>query len=126
MIGTGYDASGNVTSVTPPGRPAHASNYTASDLESDYTPPGGASFNTHTSYNLDQQVSSVSRPDGDFVTPTYDAAKGFLVVSRSEALLGPEVRSVLIRWAGVDCGRHDPGGHPDLSELELSPARTRR
>jgi len=78
VIGTGYDANGNVTSVTPPGRPAHVFRYTPADSESDYTPPGGASFNTHTSYNLDQQVSNVSRPDGDFIAPTYDPVKGRL------------------------------------------------
>lgn len=78
VIGMGYDANGNVTSVTPPSRPAHGFTFTAANLESDYTPPGGSGFNTHTDYNLDQQVSNVSRPDGDFITPTYDTQKGRL------------------------------------------------
>ena len=92
MIGTGYDANGNVTSVTPPGRPAHAFSYTPADLESDYTPPDvGQPRTTHTDYNLDQQVSNVSRPDGDFITPTYDAVKGRLTsftTSRGTTTLG--------------------------------------
>jgi len=78
VIATGYDANGNLTSLTPPGRPAHAFSYTPADFESDYTPPGGAPFNTHMSYNPDQQVSNVSRPDGDFIAPTYDAVAGRL------------------------------------------------
>lgn len=74
-----YDGNGNVTSVTPPGRPAHAFNLTPADLESDYTPPDvGQPRTTHTDYNLDQQVSKVSRPDGDYITPTYDPVKGRL------------------------------------------------
>jgi hypothetical protein len=52
--------------------------FTSGDQESDYTPPGGQSFNTHTDYDLDRQVSNVSRPDGDFITPSYDPVKGRL------------------------------------------------
>ena len=78
LIGMGYDQNGNVTSVTPPSRPAHSFGFTAADLESDYTPPGGSQYNTHTTYNLDQQVSNVSRPDGDYITPTYDSTIGRL------------------------------------------------
>ena len=45
---------------------------------------------THTDYNLDKQVTNVSRPDGDHVTPTYDSAKGrltALATSRTHHLL---------------------------------------
>ena len=78
-IGMGYDANGNVTSVTPPGRPAHSFAFTASDQEKDYTPPDvGQPRITHTAYNIDQQVSNVSRPDGDYITPSYDPMKGRL------------------------------------------------
>src|SRR5207302_7535103 len=38
----------------------------------------GSPSPTQTTYNLDQQVSNVSRPDGDFITPTYDSTKGRL------------------------------------------------
>ena len=79
VIGMSYDAAGNTTSVTPPGRPAHVFAFTSGDLESDYTPPDvGQPRTTHTDYNLDRQVSNVSRPDGDAITPTYDPAKGRL------------------------------------------------
>ena len=78
-FGIGYDPNGNLILVTPPGRPDHAFAYTQADLEKDYTPPDVRQpRTTHTDYNLDQQVSNVSRPDGDFTTPTYDLAKGRL------------------------------------------------
>jgi RHS repeat-associated protein len=79
VIGMGYDANGNTISVTPPGRPMHVFAFTSGDLESDYIPPDvGQPRTTHTDYNLDRQVSKVSRPDGDAITPTYDTAKGRL------------------------------------------------
>jgi RHS repeat-associated protein len=79
VIGMGYDASGNTTSATPPGRPAHVFTFTSGDLESDYTPPNvGQAQTTHTVYNTDRQVTNVSRPDGDHITPTYDTVSGRL------------------------------------------------
>jgi RHS repeat-associated protein len=79
VIGLGYDANGNATSVTPPGRPAHIFAFTAGDQEKDYTPPDvGQPRTTHTDYNLDQQVLNVSRPDRDYITPTYDPVKNRL------------------------------------------------
>src|SRR5205823_2560316 len=79
VIGMSYDPNGNVTSVMPPGRLGHVFAFTSADLEKDYTPPDvGQPRTTHTDYNLDQQVSNVSRPDGDFITPTYDPAKARL------------------------------------------------
>jgi YD repeat-containing protein len=34
-----YDANGNLTSITPPGKPAHNFSHTPVDLTDDYTPP---------------------------------------------------------------------------------------
>ena len=79
VIASGYDPNGNVASVTPPGRPAHMFAYTSADRERDYSPPDvGQPRTTHTDYNLDQQVSNVTRADGDCITPTYDSGKGRL------------------------------------------------
>lgn len=70
-----YDANGNLTALTPPGRPAHTFTYTPVDLTSAYQPPnvGGAS-ETRYDYNLDQQVTRVSRPDGKLIDFAYDSA----------------------------------------------------
>ena len=38
-IAYSYDANGNLTSITPPGRSEHHFNYTPVDLEDNYTPP---------------------------------------------------------------------------------------
>lgn len=38
-IGTGYDANGNVTGVTPPNKPEHRFGYTPVDLAEQYIPP---------------------------------------------------------------------------------------
>jgi len=75
-----YDANGNVTSITPPGRPAHTFAYTPVDLESDYSPPA-AGFTpkaTSYSYNLDRQLTLVTRPDGQMLQLAYEPTGGHL------------------------------------------------
>jgi RHS repeat-associated protein len=76
VIDYGYDAAGNLTSLTPPGRPAHYFNYTPVDLTGVYTPPniGAGNWQTVYSYNLDRQLTQVSRPDGQTVDLNYDSA----------------------------------------------------
>ena len=49
-----YDVHGNVTSITPPGRPAHTFIYTPVDLEETYNPPAvpnGGANQTRYDYN---------------------------------------------------------------------------
>jgi YD repeat-containing protein len=74
-IGYTYDGNGNVTSITPPGRPAHAFSYTPVDLESDYNPPtvGFTPRDTQYTYNLDRQLTLVTRPDGQTLSLGYDS-----------------------------------------------------
>ena len=73
-IGYGYDGNGNVTAITPPGRPAHAFAYTPLDLESRYQPPaiGLPNHDTQYAYNLDRQLTLVTRPDGQTIQLGYD------------------------------------------------------
>ena len=71
-----YDANGDVTSIQPPGRDAHVFTYNAVNQEQDYTPPSistGSSV-TQYSYNLDKQLTGVTRPDGKVVGYSYDNA----------------------------------------------------
>ncbi len=70
-----YDSNGNVGSITPPARPAHVFNYTAVNLESDYTPPvvtGSGTNATVFTYNLDKQLTLITRPDAKTVALNYD------------------------------------------------------
>jgi RHS repeat-associated protein len=70
-----YDANGNVTSITPPGKPAHVFAYTPVDLQGRYTPPDvgiGPTATTY-AYNLDKQLTTITRPDGQQVGFGYDA-----------------------------------------------------
>jgi len=62
-----YDPNGNLTSLTPPGRIAHVFNYTAGDQKDIYTPPtltDVALPATNYTYNLDKQLTSVTRSRG--------------------------------------------------------------
>ena len=70
-----YDEHGNVTSITPPGRPRHAFAYTPIDQEEDYTPPNVGIGNTvtHYTYNLDKELELITRPDGERVDFVYNS-----------------------------------------------------
>lgn len=79
VIEYGYDANGNVTAITPPGRPVHTFSYTPVDLEEQYTPPDlGPDPETRYIYNLDRQLTQVQRPDGKVVDLAYNGASGQL------------------------------------------------
>jgi RHS repeat-associated protein len=84
-----YDDAGNLTSLTPPGRPAHAFAYTPGGLTRLYDPPGSGADTTHYEYNLDRQLTRIDRPDTQSVRLVYDAVKGrldSLASTRGEAL----------------------------------------
>ena len=71
----GYDAHGNVTSVTPPGKPAHLFAYTPVDLRSEYTSPSDTgTARTESFYNPDRQLTLIRLPDGQELTYAYDTA----------------------------------------------------
>jgi len=76
VIAYGYDANGNMTLLTPPSRPDHTFDYTPVDLQSLYAPPsaGLPTPNTQYLYNLDRQLSRVTRPDGLLIDFLYDTA----------------------------------------------------
>jgi YD repeat-containing protein len=76
VVSYAYDASGNLTLLTPPGRPAHSFTYTPVDLQASYTPPDIGIGDTATSYayNLDRQLTRVTRPDGKSIDVGYDFA----------------------------------------------------
>jgi RHS repeat-associated protein len=76
VINYSYDAKGNVTGITPPGRPAHEFDYTPVDLTKDYIPPdiGTATRDTNYNYDLDRRLTSVNRPVGAAL-PSFDDQK---------------------------------------------------
>jgi len=71
-----YDQNGNLTALTPPGRPAHVFSYTDIDLNDEYTPPdlGDGDESTVYAFNLDRQLTKITRPDGKTVDYAYDSA----------------------------------------------------
>lgn len=81
VVAFGYDANGNLTSLSPPGRPAHVFRYTAVDQEEEYEPPavtGITDPKTVNTYDLDRSLDLVTRPDGKTVDLAYEAASGRL------------------------------------------------
>ncbi len=75
-----YDANGNLASLTPPGRQAHVFNYSPVNLVDQYTPPdiGISTTSTVYQYNLDKQLTNVTRPDSKSIAFTYDVTTGKL------------------------------------------------
>jgi YD repeat-containing protein len=71
-----YDEAENLTSLIPPGRPAHGFQYDSRERESRYEPPTVGAFDPATlfTYNAESQLTRVARPDGRAVDLSYDAA----------------------------------------------------
>ena len=69
MIGYAYDANGNLSGLTPPGRPRTRFGYTPIDLLAQYTPPdvNPGSDQTQYSYNADRRLTVTTRPDGQTI-----------------------------------------------------------
>jgi YD repeat-containing protein len=73
----GYDANGNLTSLAPPGRPAHAFAYNAAGLDSIYDPPDVAGLSedrTFYTYNTNRELIEILRPDSATIDFAYDSA----------------------------------------------------
>ncbi|MGA8152649.1 MAG: RHS repeat-associated core domain-containing protein [Terriglobales bacterium] len=70
-----YDHNNNLTSVTPPGAEAHAFAFTQVNIPSSYTPPTvlGTGATTY-AYDLDRDLKTVTRPDGETITYGHDSA----------------------------------------------------
>ena len=123
-----YDANGNVVGITPPGRPNHAFAYTPVDLEEQCTPPtvtGVPQPQTQYAYNLDKQLTTITRPDGQLVEVGYDTAgrtSGITIIKNAIIKNGThtfrrfkrgssEVQGVRVdRWSSY---RHNAADEPD-------------
>jgi RHS repeat-associated protein len=69
-----YDANGNPTTLTPPSRPAHSFTYTPLNLLASYTAPNvGGNNQTLFTYNLDRQLTRITRPDALELNYAYDS-----------------------------------------------------
>jgi len=72
-----YDANGNLTSLTPPGRSAHTFAYNAAGLDSIYDPPDVAGLSedrTFYTYNTNRELVEILRPDSASIDFAYDTA----------------------------------------------------
>jgi RHS repeat-associated protein len=69
-----YDRNGNIQSITPPDRPAHSFEYNPVNLMTKYLPPEvlTGTDETQYSFNQDQQLTRILRPDGQTVDLGYD------------------------------------------------------
>jgi YD repeat-containing protein len=72
----GWDRGGNLSSVTPPGQPAHGMTYTPVDLLASYDPPSSAGSESPTAYEYDPEraLTRELRPSGLEIELAYDAA----------------------------------------------------
>lgn len=84
-----YDANGNLTGITPPGKPTYGFNYTAGNRLDKATAPAipGLSSDTKYDYNLDRQLTQVTRPDSQLLQLGYDARGRLQVVTEPQGQL---------------------------------------
>ena len=75
-----YDKNGNVTSISPPQRNAHIFSLNLFEFISAYLPPllNGKSTSTEYTYNLDKQLTNITRPDGKKIQFNYNQNSGKL------------------------------------------------
>ena len=82
VVNYSYDSVGNMTSISPPSRPMHQFFYGENEKISSYKPPatnnGTVNTITNYSYNLDRQLTQISRPDGQNIIFNYNTNNGLL------------------------------------------------
>ena len=81
FIDFAFDGNGNLVSLTPPEKPAHGMQYTSVDLMASYDPPvvtGSGTTSSTYGYNLDRQLESLLRADGESISRSYDSVTGKL------------------------------------------------
>ena len=107
-----YDANGNLTTVTPPGRPDHRFAFTQNNQVSAYTAPlvGAENNQTLATYDKDRQPTVIDRPDGQSALFQYDA-DGRLILLKTMAG-DVQLRSRYLRPARHTQSR--PGRQPQL------------
>lgn len=78
-----------ITSITPPGRPAHVFDYDDIGRLIAYRPPslGVGDYSTHYTYDRDNRLTRIDRPDGRSVVLDYEGA---LVIARLSAIVTHE------------------------------------
>ncbi len=76
VVNYDYDANGTLVSVAPPGRPAHRFTHSAVNLTAAYTPPdvGAGATQSSYSYNLERQLTRITRPDNLALDFAHDDA----------------------------------------------------
>jgi YD repeat-containing protein len=114
FIGFTYDDKGNLTSVTPASRPQHVFTMNAVDLATTYTPPPAAPGGpTHYDYNLDRQLTLVTRPDskGAYGRAAAGAAAGIttlylgpIAAGAVGGLVSNGLNQMAALAAGTQCG----------------------
>jgi RHS repeat-associated protein len=77
VIGMTYDTSGNVTSISPPGRPATLMGFSLVDLMTLFNPGGGGAPTAY-AYTSDRRPASLTNPDGSSAKYQYDSTTGAL------------------------------------------------
>ncbi len=82
-----YDPAGNLTSLKPPGRPAHAFTHDSRGLSQSYVMPmvGDGAGRVEYTYNLDAQLTGVRLPDLSELESHYDAMGRLTRVVRPES-----------------------------------------
>jgi len=72
-----YDASGNLATLSPAGRPEHRFSYTPINMLAGYQPPsvsGNGANDTFYTYNVDRQLATVTHANGEVMSYGYDSA----------------------------------------------------
>ena len=99
-----YDAGGNMTSLVPPGKPAHGFLFSDRNTLVGMAPPAvaGAGPTTY-GYNVDKQITLMSRPGGQTTAFEYDTSGR--LSKRTQATNGVT--------NGIDTLTYDAGGRLD-------------
>jgi RHS repeat-associated protein len=104
-----YDAKGNITSITPPGKSAHKFQHTKVDLVNAYKPPAIPKVSeSQTTYDitLDRNIDLVSHPDELTIDPIYDRLNG-----RLQYIKLPDSQSINMLYSPVEIENESATGH---------------